>query len=86
MCLLLLLRQIIIVTVVNSKSNVFKCLLTTHLNTLNVFSMASKTVSQSVFINGDIYRINKLATTDKALYRFYVADKSILPIYLRELS
>ena len=44
------------------------------------------TVSQSVFINGDIYRINKLATTDKALYRFYVADKSILPIYLRELS
>ena len=42
--------------------------------------------SQSVFINGDIYRINKLATTDKALYRFYVADKSILPIYLRELS
>ena len=43
-------------------------------------------VSQSVFINGDIYRINKLATTDKALYRFYVADKSILPIYLRELS
>ena len=42
--------------------------------------------SQSVFINGDIYRINKLATTDRALYRFYVADKSILPIYLRELS
>ena len=45
-----------------------------------------RAVSQSVFINEDIYRINKLATTDKALYRFYVADKSILPIYLRELS
>ena len=43
-------------------------------------------VSQSVFINGDIYRINKLTTTDKALYRFYVADKSVPPIYLRELS
>ena len=50
----------------------------------NVITYAA--VSQSVFINGDIYRINKLATTDKALYRFYVADKSILPIYLRELS
>ena len=43
-------------------------------------------VSQSVFINGDIYRINKLTTTDKALYRFHVADKSVPPIYLRELS
>ena len=43
-------------------------------------------VSQSVFINEDIYRINKLTTTDKALYRFYVADKSVPPIYLRELS
>ena len=48
--------------------------------------MAQQSVSQSVFINGGIYRINKLATTDKALYRFYVADKSILPIYLRGLS
>ena len=37
-------------------------------------------------MNEDIYRINKLTTTDKALYRFYVADKSVLPIYLRELS
>ena len=43
-------------------------------------------VSQSVFVNEDIYRINKLTTTDKALYRFYVADKSVPPIYLRELS
>ena len=43
-------------------------------------------VSQPVFINEDIYRINKLTTTDKALYRFYVADKSVPPIYLRELS
>ena len=43
-------------------------------------------VSQSVFINEDIYRINKLTTTDKALYRFYVADQSVPPIYLRELS
>ena len=42
--------------------------------------------SQSVFINEDICRINKLTTTDKALYRFYVADKSVPPIYLRELS
>ena len=42
--------------------------------------------SQSVFINEDIYRINKLTTTDKALYSFYVADKSVPPIYLRELS
>ena len=41
---------------------------------------------QSVFINGDIYRINKLTTTDKALYRIYVADKSVPPIHLRELS
>ena len=31
-------------------------------------------VSQPVFVNGDIYRINKLTTTDKALYRFYVAE------------
>ena len=46
---------------------------------------AKKTVSQSVFINEDIYRINKLTTTDKALYRFYVANKSIPPIHLREL-
>ena len=45
-----------------------------------------QSVSQSVFINEDIYRINKLTTTDKALYRFYVADKSVPPIYLRELS
>ena len=45
-----------------------------------------QSVSQSVFVNGDIYRINKLTTTDKALYRFYVADKSVPPIYLRELS
>ena len=43
-------------------------------------------VSQSVFINEDIYRINKLTTTDKALYRIYVADKPVPPIYLRELS
>ena len=35
--------------------------------------------------NEDIYRINKLTTTDKALYRFYVANKSIPPIHLREL-
>ena len=48
--------------------------------------MLWKSVSQSVFINEDIYRINKLTTTDKALYRFYVADKSVPPIYLRELS
>ena len=45
-----------------------------------------ESVSQSVFVNEDIYRINKLTTTDKALYRFYVADKSVPPIYLRELS
>ena len=37
-------------------------------------------------LNKDFHRINKLTTTDKALYRFYVASKSILPIYLRELS
>ena len=42
--------------------------------------------SQSVCINGDIYRCDVLTTTDKALYRFYVADKSVPPIYLRELS
>ena len=46
----------------------------------------SQSVSQSVFVNEDIYRINKLTTTDKALYRFYVADKPVPPIYLRELS
>ena len=52
----------------------------------SILQYRGQSVSQPVFINGDIYRINKLATTDKALYRFYVADKSILPIYLRELS
>ena len=36
----------------------------------------TQSVSQPVFVNEDIYRINKLTTTDKALYRFYVADKS----------
>ena len=45
-------------------------------------SLTGQSVSQSVFINGDIYRINKLTTTDKALYRFYVADKSVPPIYI----
>ena len=53
---------------------------------ISVVAVVSQSVSQSVFINGDIYRINKLTTTDKALYRFYVADKSVPPIYLRELS
>ena len=53
-----------------------------------IVEFSHRDVSQSVFIDEDIYRINKLTTTDKALYRFYVADiyKSILPIYLRELS
>ena len=51
-----------------------------------IVEFSHRDVSQSVFINEDIYRINKLTTTDKALYRFYVADKSVPPIYLRELS
>ena len=38
--------------------------------------------SQSVFIDEGIYRINKLTTTDKALYWFYVADQSVPPIYI----
>ena len=50
------------------------------------FTYIYELVSQPVFIDEDIYRINKLTTTDKALYRVYVASKSILPIYLRELS
>jgi hypothetical protein len=48
---------------------------------------SNETASQSVFINGDIYRINILTTIDNALYtQAYVANKSVPPIYLRELS